>query len=229
MPRTPSVRSAGVNPVREMPPRGHYFANEVGRLAGVSGKTIGQWRHYDYIRASQSSNEYPLVYAFQDIGEAMIVHELIHRGVTLPEVKNAIEYVRERYPYDWPLQHSDLRVTPGTVAHPHADAEMIDVGHRVVGQGFLMEPEDLEQIREILSRGGWAVRDLPKLEHIEVDPDRLSGRPTIRGRRVPAEDVARTAVTEDGLETLREGYDLSDDEINDAVQWWERVQEYEAA
>ncbi len=28
--------------VHVMPPRGHYFANEVGQLAGVSGETIGQ-------------------------------------------------------------------------------------------------------------------------------------------------------------------------------------------
>ncbi len=79
-----------------------------------------------------------------------------------------------------------------------------------------------------LQRGGWVVRDLPDLEHVEVNPDRLSGRPTIRGRRVPAEDVAEATLS-CGRDEIREAYDLSDAEIDDAVRWWTRVQEYEAA
>jgi hypothetical protein len=52
-----------VTTVVRMPPRGHYLASEVGQLAGVSGERIGQWSRYGYIRASQSDDEYPLVYS----------------------------------------------------------------------------------------------------------------------------------------------------------------------
>ena len=212
-----------------MPPRGHYLADEVGRLAGVSGHKIGQWLKNGYIRASQSDvpGDYPKVYSYQDIGEAILVHELLDRGIELHEIKNTISYLREQYPYDWPLQHSDIRAGPGVVTD-EIEGEPVDIGHRVIGQAFLIPPEELERIRDLLARGGWAAREV-HIEHIQVDPDRLSGRPTIRGRRVAAEDVARTAATVDGRETLREGYDLTDAEINDAVSWWERVREYEAA
>ena len=210
-----------------MPPRGHYLADEVGRLAGVSGHKIGQWLKNGYIRASQSGDGYPKVYAYQDIGEAILVHELLERGAKLHDVKNAIAYLRSHYPYDWPLQHSDIQVGAGVITDEVA-GEPVDVGHRVTGQGFLIQPDQLERIRDLLAAGGWAARER-RFDHIEVDPDRLSGRPTIKGRRIPVEDVAKTALTADGRETLHEGYDLTDHEIDDAVAWWQRVQEYEAA
>lgn len=85
------------------------------------------------------------------------------------------------------------------------------------------------RLRDDLTRGGWAVRELPDLRHVEVNPERLSGRPTIRGRRIPAEKVAVLAAEAGGPASLREGYGLTDAEISDASLWWEKVQEYERA
>jgi uncharacterized protein (DUF433 family) len=87
----------------------------------------------------------------------------------------------------------------------------------------------LQRVADDLRRGGWAVREMPGLRHIEVNPEWLSGRPTIKGRRVPAEDVARLALEPDGEEILRTGYDLLPSEIRDAVDWWAKVQELQAA
>ena len=92
-----------------------------------------------------------------------------------------------------------------------------------------IEPDNLRRIAGLLSRGGWAALVLPNLEHVEVNPDRLSGRPTIRGRRVPVEVVAQIADEPGGIDELREGFDLNDDEINDARQWWQAVREYAEA
>ena len=91
---------------------------------------------------------------------------------------------------------------------------------------------DLWSLRAItgwLRRGGWALREHPEIENVEVDPDRLSGRPTIRDRRVPAEKVAHLAETKDGRITLRADYQLSARQIEDAVRWDRAVSEYEAA
>lgn len=63
-----------------------------------------------------------------------------------------------------------------------------DVGDR--GWQQILEPDNLDEIRRQLTRGGWAARSLPDLCHIELDPDRLSDRPTIRGRRIAPQDVA---------------------------------------
>jgi uncharacterized protein (DUF433 family) len=100
--------------------------------------------------------------------------------------------------------------------------------HDVVKDHPILGRMDLVKIAKDLARGGWAARELRNLRNIEVNPDRLSGRPTIRGRRVSAEAVANIAADE-GWETLRAGYSLSDAQIKDAVRWWAKVQDYQAA
>jgi uncharacterized protein (DUF433 family)/DNA-binding transcriptional MerR regulator len=221
---------------RTVVPLGHYLAHEVGMLAGVSGNKIGQWARRGYIRSSQSST-IPRVYSFQDVAEAMVVHELIEHDVPHLEIRRAIEALRAESGDDWPLTTAEhLAVTlPGErrrSSKPVAWLLVMKDGRyvrpaRSVGQGIL--DVQIQRLHEDLTRGGWAVRELPDLRHVEVNPERLSGRPTIRGRRVPAEKVALLASDLDGRTTLHEGYGLSDDEIRDASLWWEKVQEYERA
>jgi uncharacterized protein (DUF433 family)/DNA-binding transcriptional MerR regulator len=213
--------------VIHMPPRGRYLAWEAGQLAGVSGLTIGQWARRGYIRSSVEDGT-PRVYSFQDIAEAMVVHELLERGVRHRDIKHAIGALGDSYG-DWPLTDAHLATVPGrsrarVIARESGGA--YDIGN--LGWQQVIEPENLEKIRAQLRRGGWAVRALPDLEHVEVDPDRLSGRPTIRGRRIAAEDVAEIAAARGGVETLREDYGLGEAEIADARRWWREVRRLEA-
>jgi uncharacterized protein (DUF433 family)/DNA-binding transcriptional MerR regulator len=212
--------------VRELPSRGRYLAHEVGRLAGVSGTTVGQWARRGFIRSSQSTRT-PRVYSFQDIAEAMVVHELLERGVEHSQIKRAIQSLRERYGHDWPLTHAMLATAAGRII-TEADDAIYDVGQRGWQQVNLDE-RDLERIVGELQRGGWAVRSRPGLTHIEVNPDRLSGRPVVRGTRVPVEVAAELAEEPGGRDALREGYGLTDPEIEDARAWWAATREYETA
>ncbi len=98
-----------------------------------------------------------------------------------------------------------------------------DIG-RKRGQTFLSFVE-LQNINQLLRRGGWALLDLPQVTRIEVDPDRLSGRPTIRDRRIPAEKVARIAQMPGGRRVLATGYDITKREAADAVRWYQRAQQ----
>lgn len=212
--------------VTELPPRGHYLAHEVGRLAGVSGPQIGQWARNGYIRSSQSEGA-PRIYSFQDVAEAMVVHELRDHEVPYRAIKRTIGDTRERYGTDWPLTRAKLATAKGRV-YAQDDEALYDIGARGWQQLQLNE-RHLARIVGLLQRGGWAARELPDLRHVEVDPDRLSGRPTIRGRRVPAEKVARLAGVPGGRATLAEDYDLSEDEIHDAERWWEAAQRFQEA
>lgn len=217
--------------LHHMPPRGQYFAHEVAQLAGVSGGTIGQWARNGYIRASQSeSGEYPRIYSYQDVAEAIIVHELLDRGVPLRVLWPVIEALREQWGA-WPLQHASLE----TVSAPDITLASLLVGEGALraelgAHGWQLVEHttlNLERVAAELHRGGWATREMPDLRHIEVDPDLLSGRPSIRGRRVPVSLVAELADTTDGDEILREDYDLSADEIHDAVRWWRHTATYD--
>ena len=222
--------------LQELPPRGHYLAHEVGRLAGVSGYKIGQWARRGYISASQSS-AIPHVYSYQDIAEAMLVHELENAHVQHDEILETVEQIRQRSGASWPLTSAArLSVTlPGIRRRTgkKVAALMIFENGRYIRPGKSWDEGVLDiqivNIRADLRRGGWAARELADLEHIEVDPERLSGRPTIRGRRLPVEDVALLAQEPGGVEELHDGYSLSDDEIADAVRWWKTVRKYEDA
>lgn len=212
--------------VRQLSPRGHYLAFEVGRLAGVSGKTVGQWARRGYIRSSQSDGV-PRVYSFQDVAEAMLVHELLDRGVPHRQILSTIRNLRARYGHDWPLTRARLATAHGRVL-TEADNAVYDTGDRG-WQQIHIDERDLRRIAGDLQRGGWAARELPDLSLIEVNPSRLSGRPVIRGTRVPAELVGQLAETQAGRRTLREGYDVTADESRDALRWLRAAREYEAA
>lgn len=217
----------------EMPPRGFYLADEVGRLAGVSGRTIGQWARRGYIRSSQSSKR-PRIYSYQDIAEALIVHELLDANVKHGEVMRAINELRSRYEMSWPLTGAREQLYVTTSHLPRRGRylmleEDVESFTRPAGDpDQFMIGIDIEKVRTDLARGGWAARDV-EFQHIEVNPERLSGRPTIRGRRIAAEQVASMALEPGGREALLDGYDLSEAEIDEAVQWWRIVQGYELA
>jgi uncharacterized protein (DUF433 family) len=204
-------------------PRGWYLAREVGLLAGVSGDTIGQWARYRYIRSSWSS-KIPRVYSFSDVAEAIAVHELIDRGIRHADIKRAIERLRNQYG-DWPLQTAPL-ATPDIAAGIalKTGAGAYDIARRP-GQTYLSFVE-LRDITDLLRRGGWALRGIDDITRIEVDPDRLSGHPTIRDRRVPAEKVARIAALPGGLRILASDYGVTKREADDAVRWYARAQQF---
>jgi len=213
--------------VHEMPPRGHYLAQEAGLLAGVSGDRIGQWARRGYMRASQSMGR-PHIYSYQDIAEAMVVHELEDTGADLKSIKRAIGRLRERHGMNWPLQHhsAHLGAVHGFVVEYDA-VTVVDLGGKGSPLQGVMTEANLEKIAGQLERGGWAVRALPDLQHIEVNPDRLSGRPVIRGRRIAADEVAQIAASKDGLAVLRDDYEVTAEEADDAMRWWDTVRRFE--
>ena len=214
----------------KLPPVGYYLAHEVGQLAGVSGDRIGQWARYGYIRSSQSEGP-PRIYSYQDVAEAMVVHGLINDGMPMKKIRVTVQNLRDEFG-PWPLQgaplyaESDRRILLEDSGQLYeADATKM----QGLGVIYAVVQDHLKQIAADLRRGGWAARECPDLEYIEVDPERLSGRPTIKGRRIPVRFVAETALTAGGRELLLEEFDLEPAQINDAVRWLESVDSYLAA
>lgn len=205
-----------------MPPRGRYSAWEAGQLAGVSATAIGQWARRGFIRSSVSEAP-PRVYSFQDVAEAMVVHELLDRGVPHQAIRNAIRALQGEHG-DWPLTEAPL-ATEATTGRARVVAQRDDGVYDVGDRGWqqVIQPDRLDEVRRQLRRGGWVVRELPDLKHVEVDPERLAGRPTIVGHRIAAEDVAEIAEEPGGLDVLREDYGLDGAEVADARRWWREV------
>jgi DNA-binding transcriptional MerR regulator len=90
---------------------GRLLAAEVAELAGVSGTTIGQWARRGYIRSSQSDGD-PRVYSVEDVAEAVMVADLLARGVRHADVRRTVERLHAQYGH-WPLSEARLAVTAG--------------------------------------------------------------------------------------------------------------------
>jgi hypothetical protein len=173
---------------------GRYLAHEAGRLAGVPGDRIGQWARWGHIRASVSAED-PHVYAFGDVAEALAVHLLLDAGVALPVVRRAVERLGGLT--------GGVHVVDGRLA-----VERGTVLQDVFTEQTVLPLNGRVDALELLRRGGWVARgrDL----RVEVDPGRCGGRPCVRGRRVPVEDVVRDPG----------GLALSAAEVEDARTWW---------
>lgn len=195
-------------------PIGWYTARDVARLAGVSPRRIGQWARHGIILPSVSRR--PNVYSYADAGEAILAHYLIDEGKTPRDVRLIVHKLRDEYG-PWPLANAPLEHDGRLVVVRRGDDVFIAVEHdeQAVMGGTLL---NLRRIRDALKQGGWVAIEHPH-PHIEVDPDRHSGEPVIRGRRIPTWRVAGLAEQPDGRATLREDYELTDEEIDDAVEY----------
>jgi len=192
---------------------GSYTAAEVARLAGVSPRRIGSWAREGIILPSVSHR--PNVYSYADAGEAIVAHYLVEKGKTPGQIKVAVHRLREQYG-PWPLASAPLAHDGGMLLEWDEERQCwvsVDIPDHEVLEATLL---DLTVIRESLGRGGWVALKKPR-KHIEVDPERHSGTPVVRGRRLPTSLVAGIASAEDGRKTLREDYGLSAAEIDDAV------------
>ena len=173
---------------------GSYLAHEAGHLAGVAGDRIGQWARWGHIQASISTGD-PHVYAFADVAEAIAVHDLLDRGLTLPAIRRAVEELGG--PVGWPLSRSGLHVVHGRLAVERGN-ELVELLGR--GAQEILPLDGRLDPLATLRRGGWPSRALG-LTSVEVDPGRLGGRPALRDRRIAVTDaVTLDDPEEHGLE-----------------------------
>ena len=203
---------------------GSYSAREVARLAGVSPRRVGSWARYGII---PSVSRKPRIYSYADAGEAVLARYLIEQGRKPREIRQMVERLRE-HSGQWPLATVPLEHEGKLIVVRQGDDVLIDAvdhpGHHVAAATFV----DLKEVRAALERGGWVAIKHPR-QHIEVDPERLSGQPVIRNRRVSTETVADLAQRPEGLALLKDDYDLTDDEISEAVGYERDVDEALAA
>jgi uncharacterized protein (DUF433 family)/DNA-binding transcriptional MerR regulator len=205
-------------------PIGSYTAAEVARLAGVSSRRVGRWSREGIILPSVSTQ--PNRYSYADAGEAILAHYLTEEGKPPREIKAVVHSLRADYG-DWPLATAPLAHDGRLLLVRDAETgRYLSVDrpeHEVIGATLL----NLKTIRDALGRGGWVAIKKPR-EHVEVDPERHSGSPVVRGRRLPTSLVAGIASEKDGRKTLREDYGLSKAEIDDAVDYEADVAEIAA-
>lgn len=204
---------------------GYYTAADIARLSGMSARRVARWARMGIIQHSISTR--PNIYSYADAGEAILAHYLADQGKRPKEIKELVEHLREEYG-PWPLAVAPLKHDGPLCAiwnkergvHISADIP----GHELI-EGTLL---NLQEIRKALKRGGWVSLKTPR-EHIEVDPERHSGEPVVKGRRLSTQRVASLAAEPDGRVELEEDFHLSGAEIDDAVGYERDIAELVAA
>jgi uncharacterized protein (DUF433 family) len=168
-------------------------------------------------------------FSYADAAESILAHYLIDVGLRPSEVAKLVRNLRERYG-DWPLAHAPLEHEGRLIVvrdDGHADLEegdvYLDVLHHV-HQRVMEATLTLRRVRDALAYGGWVALS-HRRESIEVDPEKLAGLPTVRGRRIATTVVADVAEEPDGFLTLRSEYGLSDEEIEETLAYERDVRE----
>lgn len=208
---------------------GVYAAHRVGALAGVSGYTVGQWARYELIRPTFHKGLPAHLYSFYDVAEAIVIHWLLHKGFNYDQIHAAIDRARADHP-DWPLLKAPLGVAQhavegdprGVIVLEVDKGVFVETGRRdeLGDEQITLRPELLDEARVMLRRGGWLADQL-RLKRIEVDPQKLGGAPTLRGRRWPVERVAQIAADDEGRSILIDDYGLDTRDVDESLRWVE--------
>lgn len=192
---------------------GYYSTADVARLSGLTPHRVARWARMGIIRHSISSK--PNIYSYADVGEAILAHYLYDQGKKPGKIRELVEYLRKEYG-PWPLAVAPIEHDgPLCVVWDKTEGVHVSVdipGHKVMEKTLL----NLKEIREALSQGGWVSLKNPRI-HVEVDPDRHSGEPVVKGRRLSTHRVATLAAEPKGRIALRKDYELTEAEIDDAV------------
>jgi uncharacterized protein (DUF433 family) len=165
------------------------------------------------------------LYTYLDVAQAVAVQWLRTEGFSYAQIRSAISEAGDEYGA-WPLVDAPLGIARESdkgdrgVLAQRKSGVYIDVG---AGTGqFTLKPRFFFEVRDTLRSGGWIARQL-KLKRLEVDPGRLGGLPTLKGRRWSVPQVAQIAADQEGRDLLRSDYGLATAEIRESVQWSQAV------
>lgn len=80
----------------------------------------------------------------------------------------------------------------------------------------MIRPTLLLAARDMLNHGGWLATQLG-LRRIEVEPLKLGGQPSLKGRRWTVDHVARIGADQEGRRILMDEYGLEEEEVAESA------------
>lgn len=201
---------------------GVYLPGRAGALAGVSGKSIGQWARNGLVTPTVYEGRPANLYSYFDVAEAIVVRWLLAKDFQHKEIRAALRDVRGEWP-QWPLLNAPLGIGKqsaddrGGLVRQEGPDVYVDIGGRAPGQ-VVIKPLMLDHVRDMLHNGGWLANALG-LKRIEVQPTKLGGQPSLKERRWTVDHVAQIASDAQGRSVLEDGYGLASVEVDESVSW----------
>jgi uncharacterized protein (DUF433 family) len=174
------------------------------------------------VRLEQTGDD---IVTWGEFTEARLLSEFRDAGVPIQRMRPAVERLRETFDLQYPLAH----------ALPYLDARGRELVQRVqrevrldsalrivvIRNGQLVLTTQTDQFVRSVDFGGWGVVErmhpLPDLELVWLDPLRQFGEPVVRS--VPTSVIAEQARAGDTPARIASLYDLSDDEVWQAIRY----------
>jgi uncharacterized protein (DUF433 family) len=174
--------------------------------------------------------------SFQNLGEAHIIKALRRRhGVSLPHLRQAIQFVRDAFHIAHPLTHPDIRAAFGHLLLDHY-GQLIDVsaeGQVVIRETFEAHLRRLEWGPEGILRRlypfvrlhpGAPLADDPKI--VSLDPRIGFGRPIVPGG-IRTRILIERFEAGDSIDALADDYERPRQDIEEAIRYETAVRPYE--
>lgn len=208
-----------------------YLYAEVDRIVGLRAGTARRWingyvrsgRHYDPIlRVEPRDTEWATWGEFVETRILAEYREEIHTR----RLRAAIEALRHEYRSDYPLAYLQpyLSVVNRdlTISDDDETQVVVRTGQILLGEGW---PVIKQAQLASDDRGAKFVAEVPpdiEFPGIVVNPNRYSGQPTLRGRRISAATIAGMVKAGEKDADLAADYGLSLDQIAEAVAFVEK-------
>jgi len=210
-----------------------YGAAEAARYLRLPVATLRSWlvgRHYPkgdaqatFLPLIQPASRQPLQLSFYNLIEAHVLRALrTDHGVALAELRAAMDYAQRKENVERLLLSPELRTHAGQVFLDRY-VELINLsasGQLAMRRLFADHLQRVEwdewkfpvRLYPYTVAGGRAVE-----RPIAIDPRVAFGRPVIRGKGISTAAIAERIDAGETVEALAEDYDLSRDEVEQAV------------
>jgi uncharacterized protein (DUF433 family) len=210
-----------------------YTMSQVDRLLGLRSGTARRWidgytrngRVYDpVVRQCHTGEE---MATWGEFVETRLLAGYRNAGVPIINMRPAIAKLRGETRSQYPLAHSANFVTPHGKELVQRIQEQVGLQSELLlvvvrsGQLVMADPVEIF-VNAVEFDDGTAVRMLadPKFPEVKIDPLRAFGEPTVRS--VPTEVIAEQVRAGDSEELISELYDLSPEQVRDAVLFEKR-------
>ena len=203
-----------------------YGASEIAHYLNTPVSTVRYWatggnRYVPLIDAAQTS---PLLFSFTNLVELHVLSAMRRKHlIAMPNVRNAIDYVRDELGVDRPLANRRFS-TDGVSLFVNHYGQLINASRK--GQ---VEIEEL--ITDALVRVEWDSADNPvrlfpytrsaqlaSPQVVVIDPSISGGRAVIDGTRIAIEVIAERYKAGESIRDLAEDYDRTSEEIEEAIR-----------
>lgn len=206
-----------------------YTVGEAARLLRVNSRTLMNWLdgyerrgvlYKPVVRAEPTGSD-TLTWA-EFVESALLAEYRRRRDVPLQHIRPVVDALRDRYDVPYPLAHFRPYVADHELVVQVQEAEgvpasvrfVVERKHQLVlnapAEAFFTKLEWEDDVARYLYPAG-------KQSPVRLDPAHNFGLPEIRGFRT--EVLFELFEAGDSIEMLAEGYDLSVDEVQEAVRF----------